>query len=340
MTSNSRDEKNGFPVASPVTSKPSAVNGIKVTSSDKSCKNRLGKKRLAERSLRSSALPESETDSGHTKKNPVENNGNCCEIDNKLNSGEINISKTDVKHETEFVLKENIPCKWHDSARVLRLLNPDCNENRELFVSQWTRSLPVVVSNCDKLLNMSFWTPESLSLEFGHMRVNLRDCSTGAIKPDQPMDQFWDGFRQSSVERTVWCLNDWPSAEDLTGKLADHNQDLINCLPLADYTRPTGIFNLVSHLPEYFVRPDFVTRIKAGYGSSSPNTAPFTSLHCNPADSVNVMVYVEKSNPDDCDIDQNGNFFSFIYLFYYKIAPTPVGLTEGQKPDFSNTNLV
>jgi lysine-specific demethylase 3 len=61
-----------------------------------------------------------------------------------------------------------------------------------------------------------------------------------------------------------------------------------------EYTLPTGPFNLVSHLPEFFGRPELAVRIHAGYGSAQhPANVAFSKLRAHTADCVNVLMYVE-----------------------------------------------
>jgi len=50
----------------------------------------------------------------------------------------------------------------------------------------------------------------------------------------------------------------WLPTEDLSQLLPSMFDDLLHALPMPEYTRPKrgGVFNLISRLPEFFVRPD------------------------------------------------------------------------------------
>lgn len=43
-------------------------------------------------------------------------------------------------------------------------------------------------------------------------------------------------------------------------------EDLLKSLPLPEYCNPEGKFNLASHLPGFFVRPDLGPRLCSAYG--------------------------------------------------------------------------
>lgn len=61
-------------------------------------------------------------------------------------------------------------------------------------------------------------------------------------------------------------LKDWPPAQDFSELLPQHFQDLMNNLPLPDYTRRDGRFNLSSRLPDFFVKPDLGPKMYNAYG--------------------------------------------------------------------------
>lgn len=66
----------------------------------------------------------------------------------------------------------------------------------------------------------------------------------------------------------------------------------MRCLPLGDYTKRDGKFNLASRLPNIFVKPDLGPKMYNAYGSALHPTKGTTNLHLDISDAVNVMVYV------------------------------------------------
>lgn len=79
--------------------------------------------------------------------------------------------------------------------------------------------------------------------------------------------------------------------------------DLMNVLPLGEYTQRNGKLNLASRLPDCFVRPDLGPKMYNAYGSAIYPHTGTTNLHLDISDAVNVMVYV--SIPKDGDNDKH-----------------------------------
>lgn len=193
----------------------------------------------------------------------------------------------------------NVKHMWLCEGKLLRLLNPTDPNNLKIFQQQWKRGQPVVVSKVDKCLNMDLWRPESFSKDFGEDANDLVNCLTGTLVPNQPMKRFWDGFdyinkriKDEKGEPMLLKLKDWPPGEDFSETLPTRFTDLMKSLPLWDYTKRNGKFNLASRLPECFVKPDLGPKMYNAYGSASHPTKGTTNLHLDISDAVNVMVYV------------------------------------------------
>lgn len=61
-------------------------------------------------------------------------------------------------------------------------------------------------------------------------------------------------------------LKDWPPTEDFAEILPEHFQDLMNNLPLPEYTKRDGKLNLSTRLPDFFVKPDLGPKMYNAYG--------------------------------------------------------------------------
>lgn len=193
----------------------------------------------------------------------------------------------------------NVKHMWLCEGKLLRLLDPTEENNLKIFQQQWKRGQPVVVSKVDACLNMDLWRPESFSKDFGEDANDLVNCLTGTLVPNQPMKRFWDGFdyinkriKDEKGEPMLLKLKDWPPGEDFSETLPTRFTDLMKSLPLGDYTKRNGKFNLASRLPECFVKPDLGPKMYNAYGSASHPTKGTTNLHLDISDAVNVMVYV------------------------------------------------
>lgn len=202
----------------------------------------------------------------------------------------------------------NVDHMWYCYGRLLRLLEPNDPNNLKIFQQQWKRGQPVLISNVHKQLKTELWRPESFSHDFGEMANDLVNCLTGALVPNQPMKRFWDGFdyinkriKDLKGEPMLLKLKDWPSGEDFAEHLPTRYADLMKSLPLSDYTKRTGKFNLAGRLPDCFSKPDLGPKMYNAYGSAKHPTKGTTNLHLDISDAVNVMVYVgiPKDTGDD-----------------------------------------
>lgn len=188
---------------------------------------------------------------------------------------------------------------WLCDGKLLRLLDPTHAGNLKIFQDQWSRGQPVIVSDVTDSLDMSIWRPESFSRDFGEDANDLVNCMTGTLVPNQPMKRFWDGFdymnkriKDDNGVPMLLKLKDWPPGEDFAEILPTRFKDLMKSLPLGDYTKRNGRFNLTSHLPECFVKPDLGPKMYNAYGSALHPTKGTTNIHLDISDAVNVMVYV------------------------------------------------
>lgn len=203
-------------------------------------------------------------------------------------------------------LYPDVPHVWHCNGRLLRLLQPGNPQNFRPFQEQWKRGQPVIVSGVSAALNAGLWCPESFSRDFGEQRNDLVNCVTGCLVPNQPMCRFWDGFdvvrlrlRDAITRRPMLLkLKDWPPGEDFADTLPTRFADLMRHLPVGDYTKRSGRFNLASRLPAVFVRPDLGPKMYNAYGSALEPDRGTTNLHLDISDAVNVMVYVGVSTDE------------------------------------------
>ena len=170
----------------------------------------------------------------------------------------------------------------------------------------------MLVSNCDKYLNMPSWKPKEFSKEFGHMENDLVNCQTNVVLLGHKMRVFWDSFERVSSrlkdtkhKPITLKLKDWPPTEDFAELMPNRFHDLMQGLPLPEYTQRNGTFNLASRLPEFFVKPDLGPKMYNAYGSSLTPMSGSTNLHLDVSDAVNMMMYVGVPE-DEREIHEKG----------------------------------
>ncbi|XP_062558286.1 uncharacterized protein LOC134223163 isoform X3 [Armigeres subalbatus] len=196
-------------------------------------------------------------------------------------------------------LYPNVAHQWLCNGRLLRLLDPLNDNNYNTFHDQWERGQPVMVSYVSNKLDMNLWRPESFIRDFGENENDLINCLNGKLVRGQKMKVFWEGFERIGFrlmderDRPMMLkLKDWPPGDDFAEMMPTRFNDLMNNLPLSEYTRREGRLNLASRLKSFFVRPDLGPKMYSAYGSALHPTKGTTNLHLDVSDAVNVMVYV------------------------------------------------
>uniref|UniRef100_A0A9J8D9Q3 Lysine-specific demethylase n=1 Tax=Cyprinus carpio carpio TaxID=630221 RepID=A0A9J8D9Q3_CYPCA len=199
------------------------------------------------------------------------------------------------------VLDPHTSHSWLCDGRLLCLQDPSNSNNWKIFRECWKQGQPVLVSGIHKNLKEHLWKPESFSGEFGDQDVDLVNCRNCAIISDVKVRDFWDGFQVISKrlqggdgQPMVLKLKDWPPGEDFRDMMPTRFDDLMENLPLPEYTKRNGRLNLASRLPNFFVRPDLGPKMYNAYGliSTEDRRVGTTNLHLDVSDAVNVMVYV------------------------------------------------
>ncbi|XP_021060556.1 probable JmjC domain-containing histone demethylation protein 2C isoform X3 [Mus pahari] len=194
----------------------------------------------------------------------------------------------------------DIPHSWICDQHILWLKDYKNSNNWKLFKECWKQGQPAVVSGVHKKMNISLWKAESISLDFGDHQADLLNCKDSVVSSANAKE-FWDGFEEVSKrqknkggETVVLKLKDCPSGEDFKTMMPTRYEDFLRCLPLPEYCNPEGKFNLASHLPGFFVRPDLGPRLCSAYGvaAAKDHDIGTTNLHIEASDVVNVLVYV------------------------------------------------
>ncbi len=160
-------------------------------------------------------------------------------------------------------------------------------------------------------MNQSLWHPDSFSRDFGDVKNDLVNCRNGDILSKQAMRKFWDGFenlqnrmKDKNGELMLLKLKDWPPDEEFSELLPTRYRDLMNSLPLPEYTNRNGVLNLASRLPDCFVRPDLGPKMYSAYGSTLYPDKGTTNLHIDISDAVNIMIFIgisKENNKSDKD---------------------------------------
>ncbi|KAB1271605.1 putative JmjC domain-containing histone demethylation protein 2C [Camelus dromedarius] len=233
-------------------------------------------------------------------------------VENKIppnKASKINVKpelKEEPKESRKSAIDENnklysdIPHSWICEKHILWLKDYKNVNNWKLFKECWKHGQPAVISGVHKKMNISLWKADSISLDFGDHQADLLNCKDSIIS-NANVKEFWNGFEEvskrqktKSGETVVLKLKDCPSGEDFKTMMPTRYEELLKSLPLPEYCNPEGKFNLASHLPGFFVRPDLGPRLCSAYGvaATKDHDIGTTNLHVEVSDVVNILVYV------------------------------------------------
>jgi len=102
-------------------------------------------------------------------------------------------------------------------------------------------------------------------------------------------------------------LKDWPTSDDFKNFLPSRFNDLMNNIPVSQYTSRESKLNLASSLPDYFGKPDLGPKCYIAYGSIGnlkySDHEGTTNLHVDISDAFNIMVYVGDGDKKRCNVD-------------------------------------
>lgn len=165
---------------------------------------------------------------------------------NRLPSGFNLISSTQKKY-------PNVPHKWLCQGRLLVLTDPAHPDNSKIFQDQWKRGQPVVFNNVESRLKQDLWQPQRFQQDYGEDKADLINCINGTVVPNIKTKHFWNGFekfeerlKDNSNAQMVLKMKDWPPGADFAVMLPEHMADLMQALPMSDYTHRNGKLNIVS----------------------------------------------------------------------------------------------
>ena len=159
----------------------------------------------------------------------------------------------------------------------------------------------MIVSGVGDGMDAKLWLPEVLA-DIPDHSYDPALPETSAITQGQTIKKFFEGYENASKRPQgengdplyLKFKENWPSQEDHFAELLPNQyKDMMENLPLSQYTSREGVLNLASRLPESFVRIDLGPRLWGGYAKATYN------LQYNVSDAVHVMVHTNTKNTED-----------------------------------------
>ncbi|EIW63092.1 uncharacterized protein TRAVEDRAFT_86254, partial [Trametes versicolor FP-101664 SS1] len=161
-----------------------------------------------------------------------------------------------------------------------------------IFRMLWGMQYPVVVHGIQKKLQGN-WAPQSFAQSYGDEEaLMLHSASPTAQKVT--VKTFFTEFVRSHEERGGTIkLKDWPPSASFADLLKPLCKAFFDAVPMADYTGPDGILNLITHYPEPLRSSATMPDVGPKLYSSTQDVAGVgsTKLHLDVTSAVNILVH-------------------------------------------------
>ncbi|KAG0371562.1 hypothetical protein BGX24_001491 [Mortierella sp. AD032] len=116
----------------------------------------------------------------------------------------------------------------------------------DTFQRSWRQGQVLVVGGVGRRLRHS-WTPEYLISNHGDAPVTAIRCQDSATDLTD-MATYFSTYFKAGKSRAVWRMGVWPD-EPFQDVLPEMFKDLLQSLPVPEYTSPSGALNLVKYFP-------------------------------------------------------------------------------------------
>ncbi|KAG0319204.1 hypothetical protein BGZ99_005243 [Dissophora globulifera] len=177
------------------------------------------------------------------------------------------------------------------------------------FRVRWTQGDAIVLSGQHELWRQS-WSPESLVKHTGNTLVTAMQAGSGRLKRTSVKKYFRDRFGSDAIDRRwrisardfylllllLWPAMAWRS-EIFQDDLKELRFELVQTLPLPQYTQPFGVYNLSRYFPVGRDRFELSPRLHVAQGSQTEERVTGDiPLSCELWDAVYTCVYTETAS--------------------------------------------
>ncbi|KAF8966449.1 hypothetical protein BDZ97DRAFT_1657595 [Flammula alnicola] len=158
------------------------------------------------------------------------------------------------------------------------------------FSSLWHNGLPLLVKDVLPRFKLQ-WTPQYFMDRYGDQSCLIVESQTDVNKRVNVRD-FFGKFGVYQDGRDCWKLKDWPPTAEFKTAFPELFEDFSQAVPVPDYVRRDGVYNIGSHFPSNAVGPDLGPKMYNALASSQEvGSKGSTRLHMDMADALNVMLF-------------------------------------------------
>jgi len=178
-----------------------------------------------------------------------------------------------------------IPASYYDPP-----LQPSPTTSSPCFAELWKDGLPLLVKDVLPRFKLR-WDPTTFAEKFGQQSCLIVECQTD-INKKQSVRDFFNSFGKYEGRTDCWKLKDWPPTAEFKAAFPDLYEDFSGAVPVPDYVRRDGVYNIGSHFPTNAVGPDLGPKMYNSMASSqNAGSKGSTRIHMDMADAMNVMLY-------------------------------------------------
>ncbi|KAF9526318.1 hypothetical protein CPB83DRAFT_795109 [Crepidotus variabilis] len=158
------------------------------------------------------------------------------------------------------------------------------------FSDLWKQGFPLLVKDLLPRFKVA-WNPDYFKEKYGDSSCLIIECQTD-LNRRVNVREFFSWFGQYEGRQECWKLKDWPPTAEFKTAFPELFDDFSNAVPVPDYVRRDGVYNIGSHFPTNAIGPDLGPKMYNSMATSQePGSKGSTKLHMDMADALNVMLH-------------------------------------------------
>ncbi|KDR74489.1 hypothetical protein GALMADRAFT_250463 [Galerina marginata CBS 339.88] len=169
---------------------------------------------------------------------------------------------------------------------------PQASKPPPVFSSLWSQGYPLLVKGVLPRFKVK-WNPAYFMERYGDQTCLVVECQTDTNRRI-PVKDFFGWFGAYQDRKECLKLKDWPPTAEFKTAFPELYEDFSQAVPVPDYVRRDGVYNIGSHFPSNAVGPDLGPKMYNSMASSQEaGSKGSTRLHMDMADALNVMLHAE-----------------------------------------------
>lgn len=168
--------------------------------------------------------------------------------------------------------------------------------DEELFQRLWKDGNSIVVHGLLEKMAIR-WTPDYFIQHYGEELCFITDCDS-QVTTESTVARFFAEFgKYTDRNERILKLKDWPPTSDFKETFPSLFTDFQSAVPVPDYTRRDGFYNVSTHFPTNVVAPDMGPKMYNAFASRE-NGHGSTRLHMDMASIMLIYSSIQTNSPN------------------------------------------